>query len=205
MSVTTESSSILTRSIQPATTHHDADGVVVLSWPRDAQRREDLADSDQAVLLLVDEDVPAPRCGPREDWVREPADPEEIRARRVSLLARTSCAACPRIDDGLLLFRGGWAAVPPAQVAMAELLVERFGQVARREELTEAAGATGASQHDDAVKAAMGRLGKRLAPLGLELESIRGRGYLLQAAERCPSHDPHRCEGDVTDESAAKS
>ncbi len=88
---------------------------------------------------------------------------------------------------------------------MAGLLVERFGQVARQEELTEAAGAAGASQHDDAVKAAMGRLAKRLAPLGLELGSIRGRGYLLQAAERCPSHDPHRSEDEATVESAAKS
>ena len=43
-----------------------------------------------------------------------------------------------------------------------------------------ACAAAGHSTHATALKAAVGRLERRLAPLGLRLRSIRARGYLLE-------------------------
>jgi hypothetical protein len=157
-------------------------------WPEEADLRRALAGDGRSCLLVVGPDTPAPRTELLEDWVREPLDPAEVAARRAGLAARRACVERPRLDDGLLLFRGGWAAVPPAQVEMAALLVERFGAVVGKEELAAAAGTAGASAHAEAVKAAMGRLGRRVAPLGLELRSVRGRGHLLQAVGTCPIH-----------------
>ena len=63
-----------------------------------------------------------------------------------------------------------------------------MGSVVRKDELVAAAASAGGSSHADAVKAAMARLGRRLAPLGLVLRSVRGRGYLLEESCGCPVH-----------------
>lgn len=162
--------------------------VAMVRWPDEAERRAELAAAGRPCLLVVGPDDQAPEVSLLEDWVREPLHPDEVSARQAGLAARQLCAERPRLDDGLVLFRGGWAAVPPAQIRMAELLVERFGRVVRKDELAEAAWDAGGSAHAQAVKAALIRLGHRLAPLGLELRSLRGRGYLLQASGPCRLH-----------------
>jgi hypothetical protein len=163
-------------------------GVDVVLWPDEADRRAALDEAGRPCLLVISCDETAPRLGPLEDWVREPLEADEVRARCLALGRRAACGSPPTLDDGLLLHCGAWAAIPPAQVAMVELLVDRIGSVVRKEELVAAAEATGASSHEEAVKAAMGRLVKRLAPLGLDVRAIRGRGYLLEVRNRCPVH-----------------
>lgn len=163
-------------------------GVDVVLWPTEGRRRAALAEAGQPCMLVLAPDDPVPELGPMEDWAREPLDGHDLRARCEALVRRGSCGAPPTLDDGLLVHCGAWAAIPPAQVAMVELLVERIGSVVRRDELMAAAEAVGASSHEEAVKAAMGRLVKRLAPLGLDVRAIRGRGYLLEARNGCPVH-----------------
>lgn len=163
-------------------------GVDVVLWPAEADRRAALAEAGQPSLLVLADDEPVPAVGLLEDWVREPLEADEVRARCLALGRRLACARPPTLDDGLLFHDGAWAAIPPAQVAMVELLVARIGSVVRKDELMAAAEAGGGSSHEEAVKAAMGRLVKRLAPLGLTLRAIRGRGYLLEVQNDCPVH-----------------
>lgn len=177
----------LTHPIAPSTLGRLA-GVDVVLWPDEAGRRAALAEAGQPCLLVLAPEEPVPEIGPNEDWAREPLDGEEMRARCLALVRRSACGAAPTLDDGLLVHCGAWAAIPPAQVAMVELLVARLGSVVRKDELSAAAASAGGSSHEEAVKAAMGRLVKRLAPLGLDLRAIRGRGYLLEARNACPVH-----------------
>ena len=165
-----------------------AAGVAVLRWPDDAEERMALAQRGEPCVLVVDGDTPAPNTTLLEDWVRAPFDQRDLTARCEAVKSRATCGAAPTLDDGLLVHRGAWAAIPEAQVGMVELLVDRLGEVVRKDELAAAAAASGGSDHESAVKAAVARLGRRLAPLGLELRSIRGRGYLLQIADACPVH-----------------
>ncbi len=71
---------------------------------------------------------------------------------------------------------------------MIDVLLAHLGTVVHKEQLAEAARASGASHHDDAVKSAVARLGQRIAVLGLVIRSIRGRGYLLEVEDPCPVH-----------------
>jgi hypothetical protein len=177
----------LTHHITPSTLGRLA-GIDVVLWPDEAPRRAALAEAGQPCLLVLGVEEPVPELGPHEDWAREPLDAEEVRARCLALARRRACGAPPMLDDGLLVHCGAWAAIPPAQVAMVELLVGRIGSVVRKDELVAAAASAGGSSHEEAVKAAMGRLVKRLTPLGLDLRAIRGRGYLLEARNACPVH-----------------
>ncbi len=58
----------------------------------------------------------------------------------------------------------------------------------RRDELVSVYEATGGSPNPIAVKAMLGRVVKRFAEVGLVLQSVRGRGYLLDATNPCPLH-----------------
>ena len=165
-------------------------GVAVVRWPEEHDRREALSLQGDPCLLVVDAEAPAPVTGLLEDWVRAPAALDELEVRSAAVQRRAGCGEVPTLDEGLLLHRGAWAAIPPGQVAMVELLLERIGRPVRKEELAAAANAAGASSHHDAVKAGMNRLAQRVAPLGLELRGVRGTGWVLQVADGCALHAP---------------
>ena len=61
-------------------------------------------------------------------------------------------------DDHLVWFGDRWCAVSDALVPATRLLVERFGDVVRHDELVAACAANGGSDHRGAVKATMGRV-----------------------------------------------
>ena len=63
-----------------------------------------------------------------------------------------------------------------------------LGYTALHSALATAPWAVGALFGSAASAILMGRLGRRVAPLGLELRSVRGRGHLLQAVGTCPIH-----------------
>jgi two-component system response regulator TctD len=166
----------------------DAD-VPLLRWPDEEDRRQALAAAGQPRLLLLTAHQPPPdEWDALEDWLREPVDPVELEVRRLTVRRRADKARRrPWFDDaGLLRSGDGWVDIPPGQVPMAKLLVERLDQVVRRDELVAACEAAGVSTHATAVKAAVGRLERRLGPLGLRLRSIRDRGYLLEIEDADP-------------------
>ena len=147
--------------------------------------RDRLAADGVPRLLLISRSCPAPVCVDElEDWVREPLEPAELEARTATLQARARLAACrPRVDDSDLVRAGDrWVDLPPAQLAVARILIAQLGRVVTAEQIQAAHSAAGGSIHPKAVKAMLGRVKRRLAELDLTLTNIRDRGYLLEPA-----------------------
>lgn len=160
--------------------------VAIVRWPGDAATRTLLASEGRPRLLVVDPGADAPSAvDALEDWVRAPVDPAELLARSVALRRRAAArTGVPRLDDdGLLHHDGRWVAIPDAQLAMVRLLLERYGQLVRTDELVAVYTAAGGSTKTSSVRTAVARLRVRLREVGLTLEVARRRGVVLQAEE----------------------
>ena len=161
------------------------DQVSLVRWPTEGDRREFLRASGTPRLLLVEPDVGAPAIlDPLEDWVRLPADEAEVGARLATLAARAGTdQAVPEVDaDGLLRYRDRWVALSPVEQALAVVLTERFGAVVGRDTLSRRAWPAG-SPTRNALDVHILRFRRRIAPLALEVRTVRARGYLLQSLE----------------------
>jgi hypothetical protein len=159
--------------------------VVLLRWPEEETRLERLRAAGAPRLLLVGEELGPPESvDPLEDWIRLPAAEDDLRARVATLAARAGRAlAAPTVDgDGLLRYRSRWVTLSPVERALAAALVDRFGAVVGRDTLVRRAW-PGGSPTRNALDVHMLRLRRRIAGLGLEVRTVRARGYLLQAAE----------------------
>lgn len=158
--------------------------VVLVRWPEESEHLAELRAGGVPRLLLVGPDSAPPRAiDPLEDWVRLPADDQDVRARVATLEARASTSASrPELDaDGLLRFRDQWVSLSPVERLLAAALVDRFGAVVGREVLSKHAWPEGAPTRN-ALDVHILRLRRRIAELGLEIRTVRSRGYLLQAA-----------------------
>jgi hypothetical protein len=184
-SIHTPTSPRLVRALllgQPA-----ADGIDILVWPADADRRPDAADHVPRLLLLEEGEDP-PVCSFLEEWVRLPALMDDVYARLHMVRSRCSCVSIPELrDEGVLAFDRHREVIPAAQLPLLELLVAGYRTVVRREDLADAYAAAGATATDEAVKAALFRLNQRLLTVGLVLRTIRGKGFLLEPVEGCRS------------------
>jgi hypothetical protein len=167
---------------------HQTDEVVLIRWPEEEARLERLRERGAPRLLLVGETLSAPASvDPLEDWIRLPAAEDDLRTRVATLAARAGqTAAAPTVDaDGILRHRGQWVTLSPVERALASALVDRFGAVVGRDTLVRRAW-PGGSPTRNALDVHMLRLRRRIAPLGLEVRTVRARGYLLQAVEGQP-------------------
>jgi hypothetical protein len=165
-----------------------ANEVVLIRWPEEEARLERLRASGAPRLLLVGEALSAPASvDPLEDWIRLPAAEDDLRTRVATLAARAGqTVAAPTVDvDGILRHRGQWVTLSPVERALASALVDRFGAVVGRDTLVRRAW-PGGSPTRNALDVHMLRLRRRIAPLGLEVRTVRARGYLLQAVADQP-------------------
>ncbi len=156
--------------------------VVLVRWPEESGHLEDLRISRVARLLLVAPGAAIPESADcLEDWVRLPADDGDVRARAASLSARAELHGTrPEIDDhGLMRFRSEWVSLSPVEQRLAKLLVERFHAVVGRDSLSKRAWPDGVPKRN-ALDVHMLRLRRRIAPIGLEIRTVRSRGYVLQ-------------------------
>ncbi|MGZ4681590.1 MAG: winged helix-turn-helix domain-containing protein [Acidimicrobiales bacterium] len=158
--------------------------VVLLRWPLEQERRERLEHEGRLRLLLVEGGVGAPQCTDRfEDWIRVPADEADVRARVEGLAVRYRADRddLPELDrDGLLRFGGGWVSLPPVEARLMSALIERYGAVVSRDQLSRSGWPKGAPGRN-ALDVHVLRLRRRIAPLGLAIKTVRSRGYLLEA------------------------
>jgi DNA-binding response OmpR family regulator len=118
--------------------------------------------------------------------LREPLDAEELELR-ASRLQQRAClrASQPRVDDaGLVRVGSEWVDLPPVQLAVARLLIDRLGRVVPAAQIQAGCRSAGGSVHPKAVKAVIGRVKARLDELGLVLTNVRDRGYLLEPGGR---------------------
>ena len=137
--------------------------VALLRWPIEEDRRQALAARGASRLLLVDADTAAPEAADcLEDWIRLPASQDDIDARcRVG---------------------AGWVSLPPLEARLMSALLDRFGAVVSRDNLSRTGWPTGAPGRN-ALDVHMLRLRRRIGPLGLAIRTVRSRGYLLEAGE----------------------
>jgi len=158
---------------------------VLLRWPLEQERRERLEGEGRLRLLLVEGGVPAPPSNDcLEDWIRVPADEADVRARIEALGVRFAAhrSESPVLDrDGLLRFAGAWVSLPPVEARLMGALIERYGAVVGRDQLSRAGWPKGAPGRN-ALDVHMLRLRRRIAPLDLSIKTVRSRGYLLEAA-----------------------
>ncbi len=161
--------------------------VELVRWPAERDRLQTLRERGIARLLLVDDDtIPPPVTDCLEDWVRVPTFERDILARTSTLTARSSRhggQAEPELDDaGILRFRDEWVSLGPVDAALAGALLERYGELVSREELTRRAWPGAASARNNLDVQIM-RLRRRMAPLGLRIRTVRSHGYVLEASK----------------------
>jgi two-component system OmpR family response regulator len=156
--------------------------VEIVRWPDEDDYVERLRSQGVPRLLLIDADLPPPiptDC--LEDWVRLPAPEADIAARTAALRRRVERHGTrPTLDgDGILRFRDRWVGLSPVERSLAGALTERLGAVVGREPLAQRAWPGGLPTRN-ALDVHMLRLRRRLEPLGLEVRTVRSRGYVLQ-------------------------
>jgi DNA-binding response OmpR family regulator len=158
--------------------------VRLVRWPEERELLERLRAEGTPRLLLVRPPAPAPEvmeC--EEDWVRLPADDGDVRARVMALAARSSRhRPGPQVGgDGRLRYGANWIALSPIELRLARVLAESFGEVVQIEHLASAAWPDEGS-NEGALRVHLTRLRRRLRHVGLEIQNVRGRGYLMEHA-----------------------
>ena len=161
--------------------------VVLVRWPEERNRREELRRSGRPRLLVLDETGPPPTgLDLLEDWIRLPADDSDVAARVAALEQRASehQPTPPTLDeDGVLRSDGRWVALPPVEARLTSALLERFGAVVSRDSLARA-GWPDAAPGRNALDVHVLRLRRRVEPLALVIRTVRSRGYVLETAPR---------------------
>ena len=155
--------------------------VTLVRWPAEWQRREWIASEGRPRLLLVEDGSDPPSStDPLEDWVRVPASEVDVQVRMATLAARARSVAAPELDgDGLLRFGSLWLSLPPVEARLTSALLERFGAVVSRDNLSRAGWPDGAPGRN-ALDVHVLRLRRRLTPVRLAIRTVRSRGYLLE-------------------------
>lgn len=159
--------------------------VVLVRWPRERLKREELLAEGRLRLLLVEDDNDPPVIEDlNEDWIRVPAADADVQFRVEGLRRRweATVGSLPDLDpDGLLRHAGRWVSLPPVEARLTASLLDRFGAVVSREQLSRSGWPRGAPGRN-ALDVHMLRLRRRIAPVGLVIRTVRSRGYLLEAA-----------------------
>lgn len=167
--------------------------VEVIRWPSDETLLTRLRRAGQARLVLVPAGVAPPlTADPLEDWVRLPATDDDIEARRRVLDDRVRSGTTrtesdvPELDDnGLLRLGEQWVSLPPVELRLTTLLLDRYKAVVSRDALARAGWPDGIPGRN-VLDVHIVRLRRRIAPLGLVIQTVRSRGYLLEEAASGP-------------------
>jgi DNA-binding response OmpR family regulator len=135
--------------------------------------------------VVADDDDPPLVTDCLEDWVAAVAPEHEVDARKRALLTRAEQhGARPLLDpDGLLHHHDAWVSLSPVEQALAAAMLDKFGAVVTREALADRAWPHGVPTRN-ALDVHVLRLRRRIAPLALEIRTVRSRGYLMQSAEQ---------------------
>jgi DNA-binding response OmpR family regulator len=157
--------------------------VAVVDWPKEHQLVAHLAGLGLPRLLLVAADADPPVVDDvLEDWLRLPAEDCDLAARLAALRRRAGYNDIPVFDGACRLrYRGVWAPLSPIEYALATGLVERFGALVSDVDLAARAWAA-FPPGGAALRVHLTRLRRRIAPIGLEIRTVRSRGHVMQAA-----------------------
>lgn len=130
-----------------------------------------------------------------DDYMAKPFDVREFEARVRSLLRRQAGLRSSTLSLGPLsldltsrqFFGNGQVMdLPPRERAILELLVTRAGKVVAKEAIVQSVTSLEDNLSDNAIEQYISRLRRRLHPLGLDLRTIRGIGYLMEKGSDAP-------------------
>ncbi len=130
-----------------------------------------------------------------DDYMAKPFDVREFEARVRSLLRRQAGLRSSTLSLGPLsldltsrqFFGNGQVMdLPPRERAILELLVTRAGKVVAKEAIVQSVTSLEDNLSDNAIEQYISRLRRRLHPLGLDLRTIRGIGYLMEKGGDAP-------------------
>jgi DNA-binding winged helix-turn-helix (wHTH) protein len=97
-------------------------------------------------------------------------------------------AELPDLDEyGLLRYRGHWVAVSSTEERVLRPLLGSWRHLVRSEQLVETVWPT-TKVKANAIHTLVRRLRRRLQPLGLTVETIRARGFLMEPLPEDHSH-----------------
>ena len=164
------------------------DGLAVLRRLRDRRIRT-------PVLILTARDTLEDRVlgldSGADDYLTKPFDLPEFEARVRALIRRGHGSAGHELAHGRLrldvaarrLFYDDQAIELPArELALIELLLARQGRVVSKEQMIDHLFGFGDDVGSNAIEVYVHRVRRKLEPLGVEIRTVRGMGYLLDRA-----------------------
>ncbi|MEU2420749.1 winged helix-turn-helix domain-containing protein [Streptomyces sp. NPDC007851] len=164
--------------------HMKGPDVKIVRWPAESGKLAHFRTRGLPCLIVVARGARVPELtSTHEDWVRHPVETWELQARVATLrLKATSHGTSPVVDeDGLLRYGGE---VLPLTVSEAEVLrglLHRRPGLASRTELAERLLDANRSASPNALDLHIMRLRRKVDSIGLAIETVRGRGFLLKA------------------------
>lgn len=179
--------------------HHDL-AVLDLGLPRrdglDVLRHWRAQGARLPVLLLTARDELGDRVqgldAGADDYLVKPFDLPELLARLRALKRR----AAGRIGETLTLgdleldltqrelrHRGERVSLSPRELALTELLMDKAGRVVPKDSIVARLSSWESDFSENSVEVYVHRLRKRFAELGVVIKTVRGFGYVMEAAE----------------------
>ncbi|MEP6964650.1 MAG: response regulator [Polaromonas sp.] len=126
-----------------------------------------------------------------DDYLAKPFELAELEARLHALIRRTHGVSAPLITLGPLSYEsvgrvfklaGSTLVLRPKEHAVLEVLLLRGGKAISKEKLFEKVFSVDATTGQDVVEIYIHRLRKQLHNSGIAIVTLRGLGYLLEAA-----------------------
>lgn len=155
--------------------------VALVRWPAGADKLETLRSQRAPRLLVIGKDASPPRpVDELEDWVRLPVDEGDVRVRVDTLAKRAQRLLVPSVDrDDVVHYDGSLTPLSPVEARLVGPLVDRFKSVVSRPDLTRAVWG-GDAPGRNALDVHVSRLRRRIELSGLQIKTVRSRGYLLE-------------------------